>query len=507
MTIQYSKNFDRWDRTKIEFTVAQKKLLFKGFCALCAISSWIILTANANFISILAASIIAFAALYPSYLWCTDYVKGLPLFPLLALNYLLTHSFPLVSDNADVLKYSPLEHLISSLAVLVFLGAATISWTFYVQKSHDSPARLRKFSKRQIFPFFIIALIAGIIYQMATLSGYIWVVLPYPGVIAAIRSITHSLNSLAVIILGYSMGSKILNRLQTKIFILILAILVFVTGASLYLGTTGFYIVFACMGWILATKKIPWRLLLISILIVAFLHLGKGRTRIYYWKYRGAGVLPTEYTQVYKYWIRNSIEAIQKPTVNSELENNFEEEEKSILERSAVVNMLLKVQADTGKEKPYLWGETYSIIPQLLIPRFLDEDKIRGAEANHMLSIHYGLQSYRQTLKTSIGWGLLQEAYANYGWLGCLGLGVFIGNLYGWITRWSMNVSSLSFRFLVALIFMTLAFKGEITMGIFVAVIFKGFVILWLIRMLFMKKNSHNLAILKTKITQQSSVR
>ena len=72
-------------------------------------------------------------------------------------------------------------------------------------------------------------------------------------------------------------------------------------------------------------------------------------------------------------------------------------------------------------------------------------------------------------------------------WLGCLGLGVFLGNLYGWVTRWSMNASTLSFRFLVALIFMMLAFRSEITMGIFVSVIFQSLVIVSAIRMLFMK--------------------
>jgi hypothetical protein len=494
MTTQYL-NFRQPKQLNVNFSTREKNLFLKGFWIVCGASFWIIMTADANFISILGALIIAIAALYPSFLWCCDRAKGLPLFPLLAINYLFTHSFPLVSHNSAIAEYSPTEHFISSLAVAGFLGIATITWMCYVKEAQTNYASLKEFNPKQVFVFFTSILILGIVYQIASSSGYLWIVLP-SSVVSALRIITSGLNAFAVITLSYLMGSKMLKKIQVAFFLMVMACLIFVSGASLYLNIPGFYILFASMGWMFAAKKIPWRLLVVSFIVIAFLNIGKGTTRHYYWNIRDTGVQLSEYTEVYQYWIHNSLEEIQKPTQDILGQNAIEEEnQNSLANRSSVVHMLLKVQTETGTQKSYLWGTTYAIVPQLLIPRFLNPDKIRGGEANHILSVHYGLQSQEQTLTTSIGWGLLQEAYANFGWLGCLCLGAFLGNLYGWVTRWSMNVSSLSFRFLVALIFMTLAFKAEITMGIFISVIFQSLVVLSAIRMFLMKSKSNHSAI------------
>jgi hypothetical protein len=491
MTSQFI-DFKQSQSLNLNFSVNNKKLFLKGFWIVSALSFGIIVTSEADLLSIVAALIIAVASLYPSYLWCRDRAKGLPLFPLLAINYLFTYSFPLVSDHDTVQEYSTTEHFISSLIVTSFLGVATFTWLSYTKKNYYKFEHLKEFKKTQVFPFFISVLILRIVYHLTFSSGYIWLIFPN-SIVSAIRVITGGLCSFAMIALGYLLGAGLLKKNQANFFMITTVILVFVAGASLYLNVPGFYLLFASLGWMLGSKKVPWRLLLILFTIMAFLNLGKGATRHYYWSLRNSGIQPSEYVQVYQDWINNSLENIRQSNENVFEANVIEEtNEGSLVHRSSVIQMLLKVQIETGTERPYLFGRTYFIIPQLLVPRFLNPNKIRGGEANHMLSVYYGLQSYDQTLTTSIGWGLLPEAYANFGWLGCLGLGAFLGNLYGWITRWSMNASTLSFRFLVALIFITLAFRTEITMGIFVSVIFQSLIILSAIRMMFMKTTLNN---------------
>ncbi|MDJ0741937.1 MAG: hypothetical protein QNJ32_01105 [Xenococcaceae cyanobacterium MO_167.B27] len=490
MTSQFL-DFNQTQPLSLSLSAKQKGLFLKSFWIVSALTFYTIVTAEADLFSIVGALIIAVAALYPSYLWCCDRGKGLPLFPLLAINFLFTYGFPLISDNIKVQEYSPTEHLISSLIVASFLGVATFTWMSYVQKNPFKTIRylcLKEFGATQVFPFFITALILRIIYQVTFNSGYLWLIFP-GSIISLFRAMTGSTSYLAIVTISYLLGEKLLKKYQAFLFLTVMAVLLFVSGGALYLNVVGTYILIGSVGWMLGSKRIPWRLLLVSFLIIAFLNIGKGATRHYYWNVRNSSIQPSEYIQVYQDWINNSLEQIGQPDEDILGEEIIEEQNKhsSLIHRSSVVQMLLKVQTETGTERPYLWGKTYSIIPQLLIPRFLNPNKIRGGSANHMLSVYYGLQSYRQTLTTSIGWGLLPEAYANFGWLGCLGLGVFLGNLYGWVTRWSMNASTLSFRFLVALIFMMLAFRTEITMGIFVSVIFQSLVIVSAIRMLFMK--------------------
>ena len=486
MTSQFL-NFNQTKSLSLNFAPGQKSFLLKGFWLVSAFSFYYIVTSKVDALSIVSALIIAVAALYPGYLWCRDRAKGLPLFPLLAFNYLFTHSFPLVYGHIKVQSYSASEHFLASLTVASFLVVATFAWLSYVKKVPNKNFYIKEFAKSQVFPFFITALIFRIVYQVGFMSGFLWLIIPN-SLVSVLRALTGSTSLLGIVTISYLLGKNLLKKNQAWLFLSIMVVLLFVTGASLYLNTFGLYILVGCVGWMLGSKKIPWRVLLVSALLLSFLNIGKGDTRHYYWTVRNSGIYPSEYIQVYQDWINNSLERMGRSENSVEIEYKTKNNSKgSLLHRSSVIHMLLKVQAETGKEIPYLQGKTYSLIPQLLVPRFLNPNKIRGGEANHLLSVHYGLQTYRQTITTSIGWGLLQEAYANFGWLGCLGLGMFLGNLYGWITRWSMNTSTLSFRFLVALLFMMLAIHGEITMGIFVAVIFQSLVILSGIRMFFMK--------------------
>ena len=59
----------------------------------------------------------------------------------------------------------------------------------------------------------------------------------------------------------------------------------------------------------------------------------------------------------------------------------------------------------------------------MLIPRFLDPEKIASQAAMNLLNIRYGLLTAEETQKTAAGWGLVAEAYANFGRLGVIGVG------------------------------------------------------------------------------------
>jgi hypothetical protein len=68
-----------------------------------------------------------------------------------------------------------------------------------------------------------------------------------------------------------------------------------------------------------------------------------------------------------------------------------------------------------------------------------------------MLNVHFGFQTIEGTQKTSIGWGLIAEAYANFGRAGVVGVGVLLGLLVGFFERWSTGAPILSLPGLVAI--------------------------------------------------------
>jgi hypothetical protein len=163
------------------------------------------------------------------------------------------------------------------------------------------------------------------------------------------------------------------------------------------------------------------------------------------------------------------------------------EEDRSFTERASVAQMLLLAQKRSPEELPFLNGETYAIIPQVMVPRIFNQNRIRSQEGTHMLSVHYGLQTKEQTLITSISWGLLAEAYGNFGVWGCAGLAIALGAFYGKVTSLSINAPLLSLRSLYTVLLMTYAFQAEWTAGTYIAAFLQASYLLLGIAFVFME--------------------
>lgn len=144
-------------------------------------------------------------------------------------------------------------------------------------------------------------------------------------------------------------------------------------------------------------------------------------------------------------------------------------------------------QEKTAQDLPYLNGSTYATIPNLLVPRFLNAKKIASQEGSYILSIHYGLQTRADTLTTTIGWGLLNEAYANFGYLGCALLAVVLGSFYGQATRWSMHTPLLAARSLFSVVLLSFAFQTEFIAGVYFASLMQATGVLVVITIFFME--------------------
>src|SRR5439155_4662914 len=113
--------------------------------------------------------------------------------------------------------------------------------------------------------------------------------------------------------------------------------------------------------------------------------------------------------------------------------------ESDVLERASLLHMLLLVQRTTPDFIPYLEGETYALLPSMLVPRFFEPEKTVSQAGLHMLSMRYGLQTVESTARTTIGWGLVAEAYANFGFSAVFGVGALFGAICGALMRLSVG--------------------------------------------------------------------
>ena len=61
-----------------------------------------------------------------------------------------------------------------------------------------------------------------------------------------------------------------------------------------------------------------------------------------------------------------------------------------------------------------------------------------------MLNVRFGFQTEEATQSTAIGWGLIAEAFANFGLAGVFGMGIVAGTIAGCFTRCSCGASPVS---------------------------------------------------------------
>ena len=87
-------------------------------------------------VRLLGAAPVAVMAMLPSYLWCANRVRGVPIFPLFALTYLWTYALPLVSQHPAIMLYDSVAILAVGLIVAVFLTLATL---VYPENPDGSP--------------------------------------------------------------------------------------------------------------------------------------------------------------------------------------------------------------------------------------------------------------------------------------------------------------------------------------------------------------------------------
>lgn len=445
------------------------------------------LVKDTPFVSKLGAVSVTVAALLPNYFWCSGRAKGMPIFPFFALTHIWTYGLPLVTHHPTVLSYSLENQLFASLTVAGFLIIGTSVWFSFVKSAPRTPKYYRSLGNRKGNKFFFFILIVGIFFNVSFYGNWDWVSLINGGLFTAIRAAILGLNALATFVLAYQLGNKELNKLQSILFILLLSAYMITNSLGYLLVGASSSFLLAVIAFTISSKKVPIIPIIIVLVCVSLLHYGKGEMRHKYWGTKEYYVQPWEYPTRYAEWIGYSIDYVSRQNQDENLSNQTEEKE-SFFERASVIQMLLLAQTKSPEPIPYMYGETYAIIPELLVPRIFNQNKIRSHEGTALLNIHYKRQTREQTLTTTIGWGLLAESYANFGLMGCGGLAIILGTAYGKATRWSINAPILSVQSLFSVLMMSFAFQSEFSAGVYVAALYQSSTVLTFIAFFLMKK-------------------
>jgi hypothetical protein len=432
----------------------------------------------------LAFVLITGLSLAPLGLWCAGYARGIPIYPIAALVYLNTYALPLLSENPNVLAYSPWQQFQAGITTALFLGGGLLGWLNFAQPRGDRRRSYRCLRLAQTDTLFLVILGLGSLLNLYIYGGWTWIP---AGVFTTVRGAVLGLVYLGVFLLTYRAGKGELTSGQQALLLGLLLVYLLTASLGFVLKQPFTLATLAAVSYVIGSRRPPplLPLLLIGLLLLP-LHYGKHPMRQKY--SQGVTIQPWEIPKYYGEWLGYSGERLL-PNEQIPAHLRPKEEGESIAERASLIHMLMLAQKKIPEPLPYLGGRTYALVPQLVVPRVLSPAKLRTHEGTHQLNVYVGRQTYTDTLRTTIAWGLLAEAYANFGNLGAALIGLGWGLFYGWLSRRADGCSSFSEPSLTAFLFLSFAIaSSEWTAGVYAATAFQSMVPIWLIDQLLMKR-------------------
>ena len=455
----------------MQFVNLSKTRSTQLFWAMCGVVILVmILTGKQQDPGVAAAGVLlAIVSLFPFYLWLLGWSHGLPIWPVFAANLGVFAALPMVQAPESLASYNSGETIIGGMTLAGFILLGSVFWLGAAGQRNSPPATVFMISREHSERYLLTFIAAGIFFQA---NQQLWWI-PLPGnTMQIVRGVAMSLNSMGIFVLAYYAGQGLLNRGQISWLIVLAALTAMVIASNLILASAIVPVALLFLGYSLGSGKMPWKSLALVLVVLTVLQPGKYAMRDLNWGGQSDTAPVLRLPAFYWEWFGYGLQELGRAGNKSE----EDESATSLFERAGNIQMLLLVQKKSPGEVPFLNGISYEHIPRLLVPRLIDSEKGSAHVGNILLTVNYGVQSAETAMGgTSIAWGLVPEAYANFGYLGVGALAVFLGLFYGYFTRMSIGVPMTSLRFVIGLLIMAAATRAD-TMGLFVTSQFQAIV-------------------------------
>jgi hypothetical protein len=386
----------------------------------------------------IAYLLIVLACTVPIVLWILSGATSIPIMAGFSAMCFIYYGVPILKEHLTGLGFEPSEILSGAATVVLFLAVASVSWWLFIGSAHRPLTTARQsvsgsYLERLVF----LGLILGILYNIMVyvVGAQAWLG-PYNGLV---RAVFLSLATVAFFLAGHARGLGLLRGPKWVIAIAAMSISVILSISDLLLIGGVTLCLSALFGYVFTTKRVPWFYLLAAAVTVSVLQAGKDVMRDKY-SMVDAGA-PSSIPSLMVEWVGDGVAQI---TTGGSY--------RSAIDRASLMKLLLRSKRLAPDYVPFLEGKTYAVLPDMLVPRFFRSDKSTSQESMSMLNIHFGLQSLEETQKTAIGWGLISEAYANFGYFGVTGVALVLGLLTGFIEAWSKGAPITSLPTVVAVV-------------------------------------------------------
>ena len=170
-------------------------------------------------------------------------------------------------------------------------------------------------------------------------------------------------------------------------------------GSLLLSSAAGLTIAIAA-GLYLGSSRIPWKYIIVVICVVGFFNYSKHEMRKKYWQGRVGSIRLDQMPGYFSEWTQLTLEKMFGDQITKRKEKT-----QGLLERVSTLQMLLYVQRKVQtNQMPPLYGETYWMIPKLMVPRFSGrKNRERMKDRSSSIHISAGRKRPRPGKPTSPG--------------------------------------------------------------------------------------------------------
>jgi hypothetical protein len=357
------------------------------------------------------------------WLRCGDEAHPLP--EVLQLTFVPFYALPLISEH-DAIKEYPEETLLFAALVVASFQMGALVGAKIANYIYRSPAH-RGWLEHEIVPDQSLHLT---IWTLTLSTAWLfvtnytrWVPSELAG---TLRAIFFGLGTLSTFIQSRMWGSGRLTSGGKLFFVVNIILQIVLNSLSLLLITGMIVFLLSMVGYFSTARRVPWIPCLVALLVFSVLHNGKHRMREIHWNESASPLTlvgtPTYLTE----WVGYGLGTGGDP------EQEHRKTRTSLFQRASLIHIVSYVVEVVPAQYPHFNGSTYSLIPPQIFPRFLWHGKPSPNDSVKRLSVGLGLMTEEEAESTSIGFGLVAEAYVNFGFYSTALLGLALG----WLLRW-----------------------------------------------------------------------
>ena len=433
-----------------------RKLFLTGLALLGVVL--IYLTRNANVQSLLhlyQGLTIMTLSIVPSLIWARSGGSRFPVFePIMGL-CANAYGMPLLNGQEQLAAYAPDVVSRAGWVVIIYQLSGILMYTAI----RGQPGRSRFWREpivtQQIEKLIVYGLGASTLYVgISTFTT--WIPSQYE---SALRAVFYGIGILSTFVSTQRWGRGEMTQGEKALFLCtFVPQLIFMSVGLLLIGAFSL-IGIALLGFLSGGKRIPWVFIALTFGSLAVLHTGKTRMREKYWEHNLPAPTITELPAYFSEWVEFGLQ----PTSGDKTVS------QKMIERTSLMHILCLIAEYSPARQDYLYGKTYGYVLPQLIPRVFWPDKPRSHIATYELAIYYGLQNEEDTNSTTIAFGLLTEAYANFGLYGAIMLGMFWGFFLKKLQIWTTFSPMFSFAGLMMILLTAWSLSAELTMAAWVS--------------------------------------